>query len=244
MIRLLLLFFSVFSVSAFAQNVWTEGTTWEVYLKDNDSPTLYELCEAEVIDGMVYYPLVADNNEYRHDTLAWVRAEGDDELVYARSFRNSSRDLLVYDFTKEYAPGDTIRYGDMSGRIFEVCIDTLLSPIEYYYDVIEEGDCLPLWSGIIYKIGYLEGPLGLFRVDQASPGEENDGNKPKTTNVSHVLFKRKGKPQIEIAITHIENVMADEMDAFWFSLMGSRTGEPAGNCFIISRGKKIILQKR
>lgn len=243
MIRLLLLFFSVFSVSAFAQNVWTEGTTWEVYLKDNFySPTLYELCRAEVIDGMVYYPLVADNNEYRHDTLAWVRAEGDDELVYARRYRTSPEEQLVYDFTKKYEPGDTLRYGNEDGHIFEVYIDTLLSPIEYYYDVIEEGDCLPVWSGIIYKIGYLEGPLGLFVVFDTAPGEEFNGNKPKPTNVSHVLFRRKGRPQIEI--TFIENTLPDETESLCYSLIGNRTEASAINCIIISQGKKIIVQKR
>lgn len=183
---------TILSSSLFAQDVWTEGTTWDVeYTQESNIPhTLFTLMKVMDIEGVSYYPLTASTAE-GCDTIAYIRSERGDSLVYARVIFNGDllQESLLYDFTKSFECGDIVRYSTLEGTFTEYISDE--SPITYLYDVIEEGDCLPIWNSIIYKIGHIEGPLGLFFTEPDS--EATESTKPKPTNVSHILFgTRKG----------------------------------------------------
>ena len=196
----LFLFFLLFSSAAFAQDVWTEGTTWVIdfnaQIWDDDEKkmvehpqTSYTLTSSVEVEGVSYFPLVRTIEEKSY-IVAYIRSERGDSLVYSRVVGFDGYlypDMLLFDFTKSFEYGDSFRYGT------ELGIDKMYisneRPIEYIHNVIKEGDSLPIWNDIIYKLGPTEGPLGLFFED------EFDGNnpKPKTTNVSHILFgTRKG----------------------------------------------------
>ncbi|MCQ2255400.1 MAG: hypothetical protein MJZ29_07875 [Bacteroidaceae bacterium] len=195
----LFLFILLFSSAAFAQDVWTEGTTWVIdfnaQIWDDDEKkmvehpqTSYTLTSSVEVEGVSYFPLVRTIEEKSY-IVAYIRSERGDSLVYSRVVGFDGYlypDMLLFDFTKSFEYGDSFRYGtDMEIREMYISNDY---PIEYIHDVIEEGDCLPIWNDMIYKLGPVHGPLELFFIKGG-----NNGSKPKTTNVSHILFgTRKG----------------------------------------------------
>ena len=201
-----------------AQQVWTAGTVWEVnseerYTHNGQINTIthtivYTLEDAVDIEGVLYFPLTkADDFYHTTDIIAYIRSEHGDSLVYVRPAfgyppepNDAGEEMLLYDFTKRFEYGDVITYGTEDGPK-TTKVDRQYGTLDYYYDVIEEGDCLPAWGSLIYKIGALNGPLGLFFIlpeggEDSNPenpdATEGDGDKPKSSNVSHTLFKRKG----------------------------------------------------
>lgn len=202
-----------------AQQVWTAGTVWEVNREEPYTSAsgeinttlrtiVYTLEEAVDIEGTPYFPLTeCDKALNAIHTIAYIRSERGDTLVYVRQALDNSAtafevgdEMLLYDFTKRFEYGDVITYGTEFGPQ-TTKVDRQHGTLDYYYDVIEEGDCLPAWGSLIYKIGALDGPLGLFFIlpeggEDSNPenpdATEGDGDKPKSSNVSHTLFKRKG----------------------------------------------------
>lgn len=200
-----------------AQQVWTAGTVWEVnseerYTHNGQINTIthtivYTLEDAVDIEGVLYFPLTkADDFYHTTDIIAYIRSEHGDSLVYVRPAfgyppepNDAGEEMLLYDFTKRFEYGDVITYGTEDGPK-TTKVDRQYGTLDYYYDVIEEGDCLPAWGSLIYKIGALDGPMGLFFLCQTDGGtnpdpedpKPTDGDKPKSSNVSHTLFKRKG----------------------------------------------------
>lgn len=234
---------TILSSSLFAQDVWTEGTTWDVeYTQESNIPhTLFTLMKAMDIEGVSYYPLTASTAE-GCDTIAYIRSERGDSLVYARVILDGVllQESLLYDFTKCFEYGDVVRYGTLEGIVTESISNE--SPITYLYDVIEEGDRLPMWNGIIYKIGHVEGPLGLFFAEPESEG--SGSTKPKPTNVSHILFgTRKG-----VAKTLYSNSGTNSIDktsrptktSIIYDLHGIRLYRAPQRGFYIIDGKKVL----
>lgn len=205
-----------------AQQVWTAGTVWEVNreepyisssgeIKTTLRTFVYTLEEAVDIEGTPYFPLTKfESGLDSAYTVAYIRAERGDSLVYVRLAKGvaagnransfgAGDEMLLYDFTKRFEYGDVITYGTELGPQ-TTKVDRQYGTLDYYYDVIEEGDCLPAWGSLIYKIGAFDGPLGLFfsevmgGLDPDEKPEPTDGesDKPKSSNVSHTLFKRKG----------------------------------------------------
>lgn len=217
--RILTLLLFILPLTSFllrAQQVWTAGTVWEVeYTKESGGGTqIFTLEEAVKIEGTSYLPLTqTDPATATTRTLGYVRAERGDSLVYVRMKSGDGifAEELLYDFTKSFEYGDVITYGTINGPQ-QMEVDPKAGTLEYYYDVLEAGDCLPVWQGLVYKLGFLEGPLCCFMpgfglgvdIDPTDPdpgtsgpgeGGDNsggDGDKPKSSNVSHTLFKRKG----------------------------------------------------
>ena len=218
MMRYLLTLVLLFSLlSLHAQQVWTAGTVWEVnseerYTHNGQINTIthtivYTLEDAVDIEGVLYFPLTkADDFYHTTDIIAYIRSEHGDSLVYVRPAfgyppepNDAGEEMLLYDFTKRFEYGDVITYGTEDGPE-TTKVDRQYGTLDYYYDVIEEGDCLPAWGSLIYKIGALDGPMGLFFLCQTDGGtnpdpedpKPTDSDKPKSSNVSHTLFKRKG----------------------------------------------------
>lgn len=208
---ILLLSFAFLSVKA--QQVWTEGTTWEVHTVQSDGITTrtevytYELGEPVSFNDTIYYTLTETHQDVTH-IVSYLRAEGDDAYVYARHFNSDEvgvhtgecSEILLYDFSKPFELGDTLRYSTYEGFLESLYIDPRYAHLNYYHDVIEPGDCLPEYNFIIYKIGNIYGPV-YYISDYSNPTSI-----PNSHNVSHVLFKTKGKPHGSMITLRIDIV--------------------------------------
>lgn len=185
-----------------AGGIWEEGSQWDVYYK-YDPTGIQDSTEESVDIIMTYRLLHADDGymalektvTYRGEVVS-VQVQGlirneDDKRIYVRPvWENGSigDECLLYDFSEPYEYGGTVRYGVMGGEIREEFIDWQEDTLEYY--MLNNGDShlLPAWKGIIYQYGYIEGPMDLFLLE-AAPGKTD---KPKPSNISHVIFSTKG----------------------------------------------------
>lgn len=203
--RILFTLFCLLSLltQAHASSIWEEGSQWDVYYTvEGDSAgdvttdevmVTYRLLQAEnhyltlektvTINGVLESTQVQGYIRNDGDTVIYVRPVMEDESI--------GDECLLYDFRKPYDYGGTIRYGVIGGEIREEHIDWQEDTLDYY--MMSNGDqhCLPEWKGIIYKYGYIGGPMDLFLLE-AAPGKTN---KPKPSNISHVIFSTKGKPK-------------------------------------------------
>lgn len=220
------------SLAVHAQQIWTEGTTWEIHTETDycgETKTAvytYELGEPVSFNDTLYYTLTETHNDKTH-IMSYLRAEGDDAYVYARHFQSEElmintgeqSEILLYDFSKPFEYGDIIRFGTYDGNIGYYYIDPD-SPDElrYFYDVIDPGDCLPAYHDIIYKIGAINGPIAHLFGDFV----ESDANAPDTKNVSHVLFKTKGKPNGSMITLRINVVHYNRQSLSCYWLTGLR----------------------
>ncbi len=223
-IALFLLQFSFLMAMVHAQQVWTEGTQWEVEYNDGTPRTVFELISPVEIGGISYFPLIAKQSE-QCDTLGYIRSERGDTLVYCRVYfpgmERLSDDLPLYDFSKSFEYGDIIRYGTLDGIAFEM-IDAEEECLDYYYNVLEEGDCLPSWKGLVYKIGYLEGPMVLFYKGIDMTGPNSNQKRPKPTNVSHTLFTSKKKRQAQFDLSNdIQRIEVRNGSKTFYTLEGT-----------------------
>ena len=174
-----------------AQEVWKEGTQWTVSYITGETYT-YTLEAPEEIDGVTYLPLTWDFH-----TLGYVRAERGDTLVYARivTYNGLSDEFLLYDFGT-FEPGTQIQYSVADSMCHEIylCAETIdAAGLTYYPDVITEGDLLPCYDGILFKLGCLGGPFELVE-ECIDLGEWSTGNdKPKRKNISHTVLRLNGR---------------------------------------------------
>ena len=175
-----------------AQEVWKEGTQWTVSYITGETYT-YTLEAPEEIDGVTYLPLTWDFH-----TLGYVRAERGDTLVYARiaTANGLSDEFLLYDFGT-FEPGTQIQYSVADSMCHEIylCAETIdAAGLSYYPDVITEGDLLPCYDGILFKVGCQGGPFELVG-ECINLGEwSTAGNdKPKRKNISHTVLRLNGR---------------------------------------------------
>lgn len=246
-----------------AQQVWTAGSCWEVeHTAESGKGTIvYTLEDAVDLGGIAYFPLTKSRSTSNtKETIAFIRAERGDTLVFVRYSIGSSigKEQLLYDFSKSFDYGDVITYGTENGPK-QMLVDPAQGTLDYYYDVLEEGDCLPAWGSLVYKIGALDGPLGLFfssvhvHPDTGSNDPDptdGDDDKPKSSNVSHTLFKRKGGGGCMIVPTAdgIHVIEFEEEPSAYYDLSGrvypARQSKDACNSaphsFYIYKGRKHI----
>lgn len=174
-----------------AQEVWKEGTQWTVSYITGETYT-YTLEAPEEIDGVTYLPLVWDFH-----TLGYVRAERGDTLVYARitTANGPSDEFLLYNFGT-FEPGTQIQYSVADSMCHEIylCAEIIdAAGLSYYQDVITEGDLLPCYDGILFKVGCQGGPFELVE-ECIDLGEWSTGNdKPKRKNISHTVLRLNGR---------------------------------------------------
>ncbi len=205
-----------------AQRVWTEGTTWDVeYTTESGLPhTLFRMEPDTLIDGVSYFPLTATTDS-GCDTLAYIRSEHGDSMVYVRYIAGDGMgllpDTLLYDFSKPFCYGDTIHYGTAHSGVQQMVVDKAYDTLLYCYNVLEEGDSLPVWRGLVYMLGHVEGPLALFLDDNPTGGESD--THPKSSNVSHILFGTKGHTAISLSFTSGDSQLDGACQRFGFQLM-------------------------
>lgn len=195
----------LFSLLAQAQNqanansIWEEGSQWDVnYTIDGDGTSTTQVNIKETYRLFHAYDnyMALEKTVSIHDSVAsieiqgYIRCDGD-TLIYVRPVLENGSigdECLLYDFRTPFEYGNTIRYGVMSGEVKEEFIRWHEDSLDYY--MLNNGNthCLPAWKGIIYKYGYIGGPMNLFLLE-AVPGKTN---RPKPTNISHVIFSTKG----------------------------------------------------
>lgn len=258
-LHIILLFLT--AMAAHAQEVWTPGTTWDVEYNTTYRPhTLYRLEEAINLDGIDYMPLTA-TTEYKADTIAYIRSEYGDEMVYARIkyMDELLPECLLYDFRKPYEYGDWIRYGTEFGTMNALISESSAMRMEYVDNVLQPGDHLPMWNGIIYKLGDIEGPIGKYFLIivneltyESGPGGSGSSgtSKPKPTNVSHILFGTlKGGTKLIYANGAPTMVLSADMQGLTpsgiYDMQGRRVhGIPHKGLYIENARKKIITNHK
>lgn len=235
-----------YCISTHAQQVWTEGTVWDTYADQHH--VVHTLGSPVIIEGIEYLPYITEYDNEEPKTEAYVRSERGDSLVFIRSNANghlSDKECLLYDFTKSFEYGDTIRYGLYSlegGYVMEEIIDEEKNELIYYQDILEEGDALPCWMGLLYKIGYMGGPLTLFMSTQNNSSE--GGTRPNASNLSHMVFSTKGGHKFEYFPSSIELILVDDAlnkDNVYYAANGRKLQEKPVRGIYIHRGKKYII---
>ena len=188
-------------VQAHASSIWEAGSQWDVYY--TYAPTGAE-DSIEVVEYKFTYRLLPADDNYMALEQTFTNADGEaftevqgyirndhDRVIYVRPVLEDGSigdECLLYDFSEPFEYGGTVKYGVMGGEVKELSIDWQEDCLDYY--MMNNGDthCLPAWKGIIYKYGYIGGPMDLFLM-HASPGKTKH---PKPTNISHVIFSTKG----------------------------------------------------
>ena len=217
-----------------AQDVWREGTEWINYFEDS-SKVSYKLSGKTDIEGTEYLNLFMEE-ENNSTLLAYVRAEQGDTVVYIRALFQQEvyEEELLYDFGT-FEPGTIIRYGIMGIPIKELVV--LEEDLFYYHDVLSEGDVLPCFKGILFKIGYLGNPIYLYQ----HPFEKIH---PKTKNISHIVLKLNGR-DIQLsapASNFINSVNIHPSSLKCFDVQGFPSTLPPKGIYI-REGKKYIRKK-
>ena len=202
--RLSFTLFCLTSLLLHAGSIWEEGSQWDVYYTYQTSG----VDSTESVEYMVTYRFLRTDNNYMAlektvtiDDVVWnTQVQGyirndHDSVIYVRPVLEDGSigdECVLYDFREQYEYGGTVRYGVIGGDVKEEFIDWQEDSLDYY--MMNNGDthCLPSWKGIIYKYGYIGGPMDLFLLE-ATPGKTN---RPKPSNISHVIFSTKGGHKI------------------------------------------------
>lgn len=236
-------------------SIWTEGSFWRVEyegkytieysISDNSIPILEKKYNLLIRRYLSHDDISVS---FKEDTIALIRSEHEDSLIYAIWVDSyNQEEYLLYDFRKKFEYGDSIFYGVESVGIVSDYITPGSPELKYYYDVIEQGDTLPAWKGLVYQIGHIRGPVALF-VDEEldfTHFPDYDKSTPKPTNISHTLFGSKGKPKGEIT-TFIEIICLNDsaINSEIYNLNGSSGINLNGCTIFIHEGRKYMMLQR
>lgn len=246
--KLLLIWIILLPLALPAQQVWTEGTEWVVTFDDGES-SAYTLSGYTTIDGVPYLQLL---NEQTGRPFGYVRTERGDTLVYARGVirENITEEFLLYDFGT-FQPGTSFSFGCYNYSADEIIrIDCLIESdsITYFHDVITQGDIMPCCYDVMFKVGYIGGPMALFYdtfllPEDLSEDSEATGPIPRTRNVSHMVFRPKGKMPVVIVPTEIRSISGTR--SYCRPTVYSLQGIPLKSCsgIFIQNGKKYLMPK-
>lgn len=215
---IILLAFMASALCMQAQQVWREGTSWEVHYDDASVET-FTLQGTTEIQNATYLNLMRSDKSL----VGYIRAERGDSLVYARGIKGNQvlDESLLYDFRKSFEYGDEFRYAS-SSQVTSVKLSRQTARIVYYRDILNEGEELPAWDNVVYKVGFLGNPMGLYYQSGSEffPGINYAQRvKPSNTNVSHIVFRPGGgKPCKICTVKYEDKEPADEMSDFAFRL--------------------------
>lgn len=177
-------------------SIWNEGSEWQVHYDapEAEGPVSevivrYRLGRAE--NGLMALEKTESINGVKGtpEIVGYVRNE-DNTTIYLRPVQpdgSIGQECLLYDFSTPFEYGNTIRYGVEGGGVETEYIDWQKDSLDYY-QLSGGSRLLPVWGGIIYRYGYIGGPLELFQR-HCVPGRTKG---PRPTNISHVIFTTKG----------------------------------------------------
>ena len=245
--KILTLLLMLFPLMLSAQDVWVEGTEWVVTYSEGETSTQV-LSGHATFDGTEYLIL---KDEESGEPIGYVRSERGDTVVYARGIIDGevTGEFLLYDFGT-FEPGSTFHYSIYVDDIDEIqlCSSEINSDnITYYHDVIAEGDMFPCCYDVIFKVGCIGGPMDLFYGGfiiefQEEEDATSDNPKPKTRNVSHLVFRPKGCKGIMIVPTDIVPILNSRpVVSSAYNLQGQLVRPPYSGIVIVN-GKKILFK--
>lgn len=245
--KILTILLMLFPLMLSAQDVWVEGTEWVVTYSEGETCTQV-LSGHATFDGTEYLIL---KDEESGEPVGYVRSERGDTVVYARGIIDGevTREFLLYDFGT-FEPGTSFRYSVYADEVGDIQLCTSrIDPDElaYFHDVITEGDQLPCCCGVIFKVGCIGGPMDLFYggfIIECTEGEvtSDDNPKPKTRNVSHLVFRPKGQKGIMIVPTDIVPTLTSRPAVSGaYNLQGQLVRPPYSGIVIVG-GKKILFK--
>lgn len=242
--KILLLMMLLFPLMLSAQDVWVEGTEWVVTYSEGDTHT-------QVLSGHAKF----DETEYlilrdeeSGEPVGYVRSERGDTMVYARGIIDGvvTEEFLLYDFGT-FEPGTSFRYSAYDYETDEIVLfncEIEADALIYYHDVMEDGDIFPCFDDVIFKVGCIGSPMDLF-YNGCFPCvpedvESGDSSKPKTRNVSHLVFRPKNRKGIMIIPTDIfsETLSPHQVAPCAYNLQGLPVRPPFSGIVVIN-GKKI-----
>ncbi|MCR5434172.1 MAG: serpin family protein, partial [Bacteroidaceae bacterium] len=146
-----------------------------------------------------------------------------DSLVYARGLDGSKvmDEALLYDFRKSFEYGDEFHYAS-SSQAASVTLSRQTARIVYYRDILNEGEELPAWDNVVYKVGFLGNPMALYYQlgSKFFPGINYAPRvKPSNTNVSHIVFRPGGgRAKVLYSMRYEQITLDDQMNDFGFRL--------------------------
>jgi hypothetical protein len=232
--RILTIILLLYPLFLSAQDVWREGTEWINYY-DDGSMTIYRLSGKTVIEGTEYLNMYKEEDSISN-LVAYVRSERGDTVVYIRACFQQKvyEEELLYDFGT-FEPGTIMRYGIMGMPIKELVISE--EALVFYHDVIKDGDALPCFRSILFKVGFIGNPIYLYQ----HPFEKTH---PKAKNISHIVLKFNGWSSLLSvpSSSTINNVPAHTPSKMFFNVQGMRIIIPKQAIFI-KDGKKYINKK-
>lgn len=241
--RYLMVLFIVIPLQMAAQDIWKEGTEWVVTYAEGDVHT-FSLNGQVEIEGSTYLTLT-DTDEDK--TVGYIRAERGDTVVYARGIINGNitEEFQLYDFGS-FEPGTSFSYAfydyhndEIRTYYQEINADSVV----YIHDVLEDGDIFPCCYNMIFKVGFIGGPMDLFYNIEDDPEEvpfDIDSSKPRTRNVSHMVFRPKSRKSTTIIPTAISPVLSKEINiAGIYNIQGQIVHAPYSGIYI-QNGKKMI----
>lgn len=237
--RILLIMAFFFTLHLHAQDVWKEGTQWVVTFDEDDVETFF-LEGHTTIEGVEYLNLKTNRLS---SNIAYIRTEQGDTVVYARTFLSGSitDEFILYDFGT-FEPDTPLQYSEIDTCTYEImlCTDIIdADSLCFYHDVIADGDILPCYHDILFKVGHLGGPLYLFNdIEDASPW---GGNKPKRKNISHTVLKLTGNRTVELMPSDIKPVSTGSRTHICYNLQGIRVISPRKGVYI-QDGKKWVVK--
>ncbi|MBR5083803.1 MAG: hypothetical protein IKX33_04315 [Prevotella sp.] len=239
------------ALAVHGQDVWTEGTQWVTTYEDGTVET-YTLKQDTIIDETAYLKLVVEEKD---SLVGYVRSVVGDTVIHARGIIDGTitEDFLLYDFGT-FEPGTSLHFSEYnynSGKIISCSVIIDSDSLTYYNDVIEEGDILPCFKNIVFKVGYLGNPMALFyyNIPGLTDLPENGfdprsgGGKPNKKNVSHVVLKPKGKGGGYVVMypSSIRAVRCQPDDTRCYDLFGRRV-IPNGKGIYVTQGKKKMIR--
>lgn len=243
MYRLTILLLWILPIAISAQDVWTEGTEWVVTYSDGDVHT-YTLSGTTTLDGTVYLNMMDDHQE---NPIGYVRAEHGDTVVYARAIIDEmlTDEFILYDFST-FEPGSTFTYScyDYANKMIRTfSVELKADSITYLNDIIEEGDILPSCYNVVFKLGYIGGPMDLF-YGGGPLGLEEVGDTspiPRTRNVSHIVFRTKGRKGAMIIPTDIYGLFETGYgNRAGYNLGGLVVKQPFAGFVIVNDKKRLF----
>ena len=228
-----------------AQDVWVEGTEWVVTYSEGDTHT-HVLSGYATFDGTDYLIL---KDEESGEPVGYVRSERGDTVVYARGIidGNITEEFLLYDFGT-FESGTFFSYSAYDYETDEIELfncEIEADALTFFHDVMEDGDIFPCFGDVIFKVGCIGSPMDLFYngcLSYIPPGEVEavDSSKPKTRNVSHLVFRPKNRKGIMIIPTDIFSVSRNPQKGApgAYNLQGLPVRPPYSGIVVID-GKKI-----
>lgn len=198
----------IFRASDFAKDtyrpttsIWKAGMEWDVYYDNTDAegPSAENLVISYSLSNADNGYLALTKTEIKGgvkgepELQGYIRNEND-ELIYVRPVMEDGsigEECILYDFRMPYEYGNSVKYGITGGKVVEERIDWKTDVLEYYM-LNDDTRYLPACNGIVYKYGYIGGPMELFLMKESYA----NGKRPKSTNISHVIFGTKGSRKI------------------------------------------------